>query len=430
MEKGKVDMELIKRYVRGELSPREMYTLERQAQDDPALMDVILGMENEVEEVHEGNLAAIRNRIAVRTRRGGTRRLATAQRWAIAATVLVAFTLGTLWFTEWRVPEQSQAELVSAPIEAETPRLEQPVTPEEGVTSEGAAAVQSPQSKVPAARALADQRQQRLAAAPTVPLRESAEGSAEAIGSTDRQTAAKQTQSMDTLDETVVVGYGAQKKADLTGAVAANVLIDTPVKESEQALAGRAPGIRIRGLSQHVNQPVVSGKIVDGQTQDPLSGVALQLTDGHKVVTDSSGRFVVADPELIQSASLIGYELQSVEVVGKDTILLIMEPSAVSLSEVVVTGYGKAKSAGNPEPKDGWRAYRRYLKDEQKRADGEKGTVDLTFIVDKDGRPTDIKVVKTNNENLNSLAIAIVLNGPHWKPGRNGGCEAALQITF
>jgi len=50
--------------------------------------------------------------------------------------------------------------------------------------------------------------------------------------------------------------------------------------------------------------------------------------------------------------------------------------------------------------------------------------------VDKDGRPTDIKVVKTNNENLNSLAIAIVLNGPHWKPGRNGGCEAALQITF
>lgn len=446
MEKGKVDLELIKRYVRGELSPREMYALERRAQNDPMLMDVILGMEVEANGVHETNLATIRKRIAARTGRGRTRRLVPAQRWAIAATVLIAFSLGTLWFTQWRTSELSQPNLASAPAEAETPRSERPATstPTDEVAPEGTAVVQSPQAKAPAVKNPPRQRQKHLAAAPKAPLRESAEDTAEAIGLTGRLAAKKQRRLMDTLDETVVVGYGAQKKANLTGAVAkvepsraavlagvpADVRIDSPVKDSEQALAGSTPGVRIRGVGQQTNSTAISGKIVDGQTQKPLPGVALQLSDGHTVVSDSSGRFVVADPELIQSASFVGYELQSVKVVEKDTVLLIMEPSEVSLDEVVVIGYGQDNKTGKPEPKDGWRAYRRYLKDERKKAEGQKGTVHVTFAVGKDGRPIDIKVIKTTNVNLNSLAIAIVLNGAGWKPGNNGERAVELQLAF
>src|SRR5690606_527233 len=100
MEKGKVDLELIRRYVRGELTPREMYALERQAQDEQMLMDIILGMEQEAPQVHGDNLADIRKRIAERFRRprAASRRLMPAQRWAIAASILAVLTVGMWWF--------------------------------------------------------------------------------------------------------------------------------------------------------------------------------------------------------------------------------------------------------------------------------------------------------------------------------------------
>src|SRR3546814_12672253 len=101
MEKDKVDMELIRGYIRGELTPREMYALERQAQADPMLMDIILGMEQEALDVHDDNLAAIRKRIAERTERRRTivRPLVHAQRWAIAAALLAVITVGMWLFT-------------------------------------------------------------------------------------------------------------------------------------------------------------------------------------------------------------------------------------------------------------------------------------------------------------------------------------------
>src|SRR5690554_4155462 len=111
MEKDKVDMELIRRYVRGELTPREMYAVERQAQANPMLMDIILGMEQEMPDVHSDNLADIRRRIAKRTGRRQTaaRRLTPAQRWTVAASILAVLTMGTWWFTRQEAVEQREA---------------------------------------------------------------------------------------------------------------------------------------------------------------------------------------------------------------------------------------------------------------------------------------------------------------------------------
>src|SRR5690606_3090789 len=121
MEKGKIDMELIRRYIRGELTPREMYALERHAQTDPMLMDIILGMEEETLAVHDDNLADIRKRIANRTgqRRATTRRLATAQRWAIAASILAVLWVGTWWFArEGHVEKRRKATVAAIPTAA------------------------------------------------------------------------------------------------------------------------------------------------------------------------------------------------------------------------------------------------------------------------------------------------------------------------
>ncbi|MGV3762086.1 MAG: hypothetical protein ACO1NT_06385, partial [Parapedobacter sp.] len=134
MEKGKVDMELIRRYVRGELSPREMYALERQAQADPMLMDVILGVEQEALAVHDDNLADIRKRIAARTGepQKAIRRLAPVQRWAIAASILAVLTVGTWWFVREGTVEQHEATVAATSKgmpETEAEALHEPISP-------------------------------------------------------------------------------------------------------------------------------------------------------------------------------------------------------------------------------------------------------------------------------------------------------------
>jgi TonB-dependent starch-binding outer membrane protein SusC len=91
--------------------------------------------------------------------------------------------------------------------------------------------------------------------------------------------------SMETLEEFVVIGYGRQRKSDLTGAVASisiEELTALPVSRLEQALQGRAAGVfaqsntgapganvnvRIRGITSiNTNNPMW---IVDGVPADP-----------------------------------------------------------------------------------------------------------------------------------------------------------------
>lgn len=71
-----------------------------------------------------------------------------------------------------------------------------------------------------------------------------------------------------TLDEVVVVGYGVQKKVNLTGAVAAvdsKSLQNRPVTNVSNAIQGLLPGVTVisgRGSREVIIQPygyVVSG---------------------------------------------------------------------------------------------------------------------------------------------------------------------------
>src|SRR5690606_21436391 len=56
----------------------------------------------------------------------------------------------------------------------------------------------------------------------------------------------------ETLDEVVVVGYGTQRKRDITGAVSsvnAQAISEVPVTQASQALQGRAAGILVTNTS-------------------------------------------------------------------------------------------------------------------------------------------------------------------------------------
>lgn len=257
MEKGNVDMELIRRYVHGELPPREMYALERQAQADPLLMDIILGMEQEMPEVHDDNLADIRKRIAERMgqRRATTRRLATAQRWAIAASILAVLSVGTWWFARVGHVEK-QRETTVAAISAEAPEE----TPESGP---------SPRSTAPATDSKADAAPQRALKAPAAAMAKKEKE----VNKEERLTVVTPKADTGLLDQVVVIGYGAQPQSNLTGAVVrvAEAEIDSTVSSGEPLLAARSDGIRVHSISarQQAARPSVSEQEIAENPHEP-----------------------------------------------------------------------------------------------------------------------------------------------------------------
>lgn len=105
------------------------------------------------------------------------------------------------------------------------------------------------------------------------------------------------------LSEIVVVGYGTQKRAEVTGAIAsigADAIQEVPITSAEQALQGRAPGvvvvsngtpgsspiIRIRGLgTMNDNRPLI---VIDGIIGGSLEDLNPDDIESYEVLKDAS----------------------------------------------------------------------------------------------------------------------------------------------
>ncbi|WP_461491596.1 SusC/RagA family TonB-linked outer membrane protein [Pontibacter sp. HJ8] len=106
------------------------------------------------------------------------------------------------------------------------------------------------------------------------------------------------------LDEVVIVGYGTQKKANLTGSVStvdSKSLESRPVQNVGQALQGLVPGLNLQtaGLGGELNQNLSfnirgAGSIGDGATSSPLV-----LIDGME------GNLNTINPQDIESISVL-----------------------------------------------------------------------------------------------------------------------------
>lgn len=58
-----------------------------------------------------------------------------------------------------------------------------------------------------------------------------------------------------------------------------------------------------------------------------------------------------------------------------------------------------------------------------------QGKVVLTFIVEKDGSLSDIKVAKSVSVDIDAEAIRVLKASPKWEPGMQGGHAVRVQYT-
>lgn len=61
--------------------------------------------------------------------------------------------------------------------------------------------------------------------------------------------------------------------------------------------------------------------------------------------------------------------------------------------------------------------------------DGVQGTVMVQFIIEKDGKVSDVRVVKGVDPELDEEAVRVIAASPKWKPGKMGGNRVRSSLT-
>lgn len=61
---------------------------------------------------------------------------------------------------------------------------------------------------------------------------------------------------------------------------------------------------------------------------------------------------------------------------------------------------------------------------------GIQGRVMISFVVEKNGKPTDVKVLRGIDPSLDKEAVRVVSGMPAWKPGKQGGKPVRQRFTL
>ncbi len=88
-----------------------------------------------------------------------------------------------------------------------------------------------------------------------------------------------------------------------------------------------------------------------------------------------------------------------------------------------------------PSPQGGLQAFYQYLGKNlkypsQARRMGIEGRVFLSFVVEKDGSLTDIKVMKGIGAGCDEESIRVMANAPKWNPGKQRGEPVRVRYSF
>ncbi|HEY0668338.1 MAG TPA: carboxypeptidase-like regulatory domain-containing protein [Sphingobacteriaceae bacterium] len=416
MKANRPDISLIRKYLDGELDERAMYELERQAENDPQLMDVIKGMESADAETHNNNLVSIDRLLHERINKGKRRNSFLWANWQVAASLLIALTVGTWWLTQ--KPEKEKITKRPARVERKD-TLVLPV----------------PKNEKPVGSAIAKSQQKQPSVIHKSDLERELKKSL-SVASNDKQYSQKENPS---LNEVVVVAYGTQKKSNVVGSVTTSTpefdskkLLDSNINE---ALSGKASGVTVlRGQSGNTANMVISGKVVDKTDNSPLPGAAIRVNGTpYATVTDVNGNFSINIPEntKVLDIAYLGYDPKEVKVKKGENLEVKMDLNSAALSEVVVVGYNSDKSSSEEaQPVIGWRAYKDYLKENAVSPDSGTYRAIVEFTVDRSGRTSNFNV-KGSNDVLNQKAIDLIVNGPKWIGGKGEKPQTVkLRITF
>ena len=248
MKPNRPDISLIRKYLNGELDERAMYQLERQAQDDPALLDLIEGMEMGDQASDEAALLEINLLIQQRSQPEKTVKFVPWKTWSVAASLLILCGVGVLWLQQ-RKPDATQ--VVQKTKKIPVPQ-DQPLISEAEVSaklSENkeviASVIHKQKARTPEISTFRSTELPPMESAQSAPVEAKKTASARMSTSTLAKRLDSAFQSDGNLNEVVTIGYGTPKKS-----VDARSMLEPDSTVASTALAGKVAGVSIQSADQ------------------------------------------------------------------------------------------------------------------------------------------------------------------------------------
>lgn len=181
-------------------------------------------------------------------------------------------------------------------------------------------------------------------------------------------------------------------------------------------------------------QGKVSGLVISTEDSMPIPGAMVTIRGTqHGVVTDIDGRFtipVTGDTAMILVASFIGMEKAEVRVSDREFQNIAMRPDILALDEVIVVGYGGAKSDDvaeyrEPEPSEGYSVFNDYIRKNIRYPEGAEGRSRVVVVLDmpvsSGGVAGEPVVVRSPDTLFSTAAIKLIKEGPSWNPAVMNG---------
>lgn len=452
MHSREADILQIKKYLKGELDAKEMHQLEKMAQHDPFLMDALEGYESAGRD-QQGNLDELNRRVG---ERASQRKAAIVplRYIGIAASVILICSAGVFWFYRQRQnpPVQPVASTRQQPVKTVQKPAPQPtrLAANEPPAASAQNIAQAGRRKIETAPV----RRHQHNVANTVPV-------FAAVSPSDEQ-AKEDTATPAT--EMIAMEYGSEKKADtsrqlLAAKTTKMAAYGAPVKQ----IQGKAAGVSIdesgnttsreklinlgytseAAIQQATKRHTLQGRVIGSDDKQPIPGASVKIAGTNTgAITDANGYFRLnADSGLRHlEVGSIGYQTRLVSANVPDTQKTItLQPNTSSLAEVVVTNYntqpktdGAAETAPlSAKPVVGWRSYHKYLQINAVSPDHKKGVVKLSFMVDRYGSISQIKIVKSVSAQTDQKAIDMLHAGPGWMGNSdNKPQKVTLRIRF
>ncbi|MCW3072979.1 MAG: hypothetical protein JWP69_48 [Flaviaesturariibacter sp.] len=380
----------IQRYHEGNLSPSEMHALEKASLHDPFLADALEGYMHT--QVAGGDIATLRKALQKRIQ-GEDKRTTIYSLWTnkfrVAAAIIVLAGIG--WIA-YQLPFSKNEDLAlkKAPVENASPQATSHPELQNALSDTTVADVAVAQSPV--------------------------------AGSTVSKPAPSSTS---LAKETAPVSVEAQS--------------------FDHRLSGRINGLQmdsVVGASAFNTPQTFRGAVTDpAGNAIPFASITVRQTNAG-IQSDKNGKFEISVPDTtaIVTVNAVGYQTNQVALNNLQQNRIVLAESNQQLNEVVVTRSRAAKKVapthvieGQLEPKEGWTRYDDYLAEnieapENKLERPMSGEVSLSFDVNNDGEPINIKVEKSLCASCDRKAIQLLKQGPKWK--REKGKRGKVTMRF
>lgn len=390
-------------YIRGTRKGKEAHRLQKEAMRDPFLADAMDGYDRAGEN-QEQQIEALRRRITAKAARKQNRAVV----WSVAASLLIGVCISSyfLFQKNW-LPDNVYTTLEALQRDTVLKALPQ---------------------------------------IPQLPLHESHANEKSPLAVNTRRDSAKPPLSTARKNKKLhapVVHEEVAADAEIS-VVETDSAVAIPIDKLAAVKAESAVKEQLNGsIAQAVNN--IRGRVTD-EAGEPIVGATVSVKGTNKgTISDLDGKFVLQpDGNKEIMVNFIGYEPVVLPADTGREMLIAMNQDKQMLNEVVVVGYGKREKANLtgavaqveqltlPQPLIGRKAYRKYMRKNMVRpTDGEcakvKGEVVLTFHVDVNGRPVDIKVKDSLCPSADKEAVRLVNEGPDWTIG---GKEVTMGVKF